>query len=113
MILDSFPPLVLMDEPGCTGCLVECRVIGGICGEQTNGGKKIRNDRLVGVAVPSHTHSDLMDITDLNGTLLHEIENFFVNYHQQYGKSFKVLNRCGPDEAMKLVKKAVKRKNIA
>ena len=36
--------VLLMDEPGCTGCLVECRVIGAICGEQSENGKKIRND---------------------------------------------------------------------
>src|SRR4051795_11571090 len=74
---DPLDVLVLMDEPGCTGCLVECRIIGAILGEQTEDGKQVRNDRLVGVAVPSHTHSDLEDIDNLNSALLREIGKFF------------------------------------
>jgi inorganic pyrophosphatase len=110
---DPLDVLVLMDEPGCTGSLVECRIIGAICGEQSEDGKKVRNDRLVGVAVPSHTHSNLKDIRDLNPTLLRETEKFFINYHQQYGKKFKVLGNCGPKEALSMVDKAVKRRKAA
>jgi inorganic pyrophosphatase len=110
---DPLDVLVLMDEPGCTGCLVECRIIGAICGEQAEDQKKVRNDRLVGVAIPSHTHSNLKDIADLNPALLQEVEKFFINYHQQYGKKFKVLGHCGPKEALKMVKKAAKRRSAA
>jgi inorganic pyrophosphatase len=110
---DPLDVLVLMDEPGCTGCLVECRIIGAICGEQVEGGKKIRNDRLLGVAIPSHTHSDLQQIGDLNPSLLEEIGKFFVNYHEQYGNKFRVVGHCGPKEALKMVKKAIKRKKAA
>ena len=106
---DPLDVLVLMDEPGCTGCLVECRVIGAICGEQSEDGKKIRNDRLLGVAVPSHTHSNLKHIDDLNTMLVREIDKFFVNYHQQYGAKFKVVGHCGPKQALKMIKKATKR----
>ena len=105
---DPLDVLVLMDESGCKGTLIECRIIGAICGEQSHDGKKIRNDRLLGVAVPSHTHSDLKDIDDLNSDLLREIDNFFVNYHQQYGEKYRVLGHCGPKEALKMVKKAAK-----
>jgi inorganic pyrophosphatase len=110
---DPLDVLVLMDEPGCTGCLVDCRIIGAICGEQSDNGTKIRNDRLVGVAVPSHTHSDLQDIGELNPSLLREVDKFFANYHQQYGKKFKVIGHCGPKEALKMVKQGVKRKKAA
>jgi inorganic pyrophosphatase len=107
---DPVDVLVLMDEPGCTGCLVECRVIGAICGEQSEDGEKVRNDRIVGVANPSHTHSNLKDIRDLNQDLLREVDNFFVNYNEQAGKKFKVIGHCGPKEALQTVRKAVKRK---
>jgi inorganic pyrophosphatase len=110
---DPIDVLVLMDEAGRTGCLIECNVIGAICGEQLEDGKKIRNDRIVGVAIPNHTHSDLKDISELNPTLLREVEKFFVNYHQEYGKKFKVLGHCGPKEALKMVKKAMKRRKAA
>jgi inorganic pyrophosphatase len=110
---DPLDVLVLMDEPGRTGCLVECRIIGAICGEQSDGGKRMRNDRLIGVAIPSHTHSNLKKIDDLNPSLLREIDNFFVNYHQQYGNKFKVVGHCGPKEALKMIKKAAKRRKAA
>src|SRR3954447_16499854 len=110
---DPVDVLVLMDEPGCTGCLVECRVIGAICGEQSEGGEKVRNDRIVGVANPSHTHSNLKDIRDLNQDLLREVDNFFVNYNKQAGKKFKVIGHCGPKEAIQMIRKAVKRKKAA
>jgi hypothetical protein len=34
-------------------------------------------------------------------------------HHQQYGKKFKVLGHCGPKEALKMVKKAAKRRSAA
>jgi inorganic pyrophosphatase len=111
---DPIDALVLMDEAGCTGSLVECRVIGAIRAEQTTkDGDKIRNDRILAVANPSHTHSDLNDIQNLNQSLLREIEKFFVNYHAEYGEKFKVLGHCGPKDALKLVKKAMKRQSAA
>ncbi len=110
---DPLDILILMDEPGCTGCLIDCKVIGAICGEQSENGKKIRNDRLLGVAVPNHTHSDLDDIEDLNPNLLNEIERFFVNYHQQYGTKFKVLGHAGPQKAAKMIERSVKRRKAA
>jgi inorganic pyrophosphatase len=47
-------------------------------------------------------------IDDLNEELLHEIEKFFINYHENDGASFKVLACKGPDAAAKLLKKSLK-----
>jgi inorganic pyrophosphatase len=47
-------------------------------------------------------------LQDLNGTMLKEIEQFFVNYNKEKGKKFRVLGRKGPQEAMKLLKKSLK-----
>jgi inorganic pyrophosphatase len=112
---DPLDALVLMDQAGCTGALVDCRVIGAILGEQTSKDepKPVRNDRILAVAIPSHTHSDLDDIEQLNSTQLRELESFFCNYHQQYGEKFKVLGRCGAKEALKMVKKAIKKQDAA
>jgi inorganic pyrophosphatase len=70
---DPLDALVLMDEPGTMGCVVDCRVVGAILGEQTEGKKKLRNDRLIVVAIPSHTHADIKRVTDLNSALLEEL----------------------------------------
>ncbi|HVU53118.1 MAG TPA: inorganic diphosphatase [Polyangia bacterium] len=106
---DPVDALVLMDEPGTTGCLVACRLIGVILGEQGEKGKRIRNDRLLAVAIPSHTHGDLEHVDDLNRNLLEELETFFVNYHSQYGETYRVLGCKGPRAAWKLVKEGERR----
>jgi len=105
---DPLDVLVLMDEAGTPGCVVDCRPVGIIEGEQRKGGKTTRNDRLIAVALPCRTDSDLRDIRDLNRTRLEEIEAFFVNYHQAYGRKFKVLGRHGPAKAIKAIKKALR-----
>ena len=47
---DPLDVLVLMDEPAFPGCLLLARLIGVIEGEQIDGKKRIRNDRIVAVA---------------------------------------------------------------
>ena len=46
---DPLDVLVLLDEPAFPGCVVPARLIGILEAEQTQGGKTIRNDRLVAV----------------------------------------------------------------
>ncbi len=104
---DPVDVLVLMDQSVFTGCLVQCRLVGVIEGEQREDGKKERNDRLLAVAKSSHTHSDIHSIKDLNESLLREVESFLVNYHSNDGKEFKVLGCKGPDAAVKYLKKAL------
>jgi len=103
--------LVVMDLPVFTWCVVPSRLIGVIEAEQTEDGKTERNDRLIAVAAHSRDYSDVNNIKDLNDNMLKEIEQFFVNYNKEKGKKFKVLGRQGPREALKLLKKSLKRKS--
>jgi inorganic pyrophosphatase len=105
---DPLDVLVMMDEPARTGCLVECRIIGAIRGEQTEKGRKVRNDRLLGIAIPSRAHSDLKNIRDIHPILLSEVETFFVNYQQEFGVKFRVTGRVGPREALRIVRSSLK-----
>lgn len=105
---DPLDALVLMDEPATAGCLVICRLIGVIEGEQRDDGHWIRNDRLLSVAEPSHTHSNLKTIKDLNDTLLNELEEFFVNYHELEGKKYRLIACRGPRHARELLNGAIK-----
>jgi inorganic pyrophosphatase len=41
--------LALMDEPGAVGCLLQCRVVGIIEGEQGKKKEAERNDRIVAI----------------------------------------------------------------
>ena len=105
---DPLDALVLMDEPATPGCLVVCRLIGVIEGKQRDNGRWIRNDRLIAVAEPSHTHGNLKKLKDLNGTLLKELEEFFVNYHALEGNKYRLIGCNGPKHAQALLDGAIK-----
>jgi inorganic pyrophosphatase len=110
---DPIDVLLLMDQPAFPGCVIESRLIGVIEAQQTEDGKTERNDRLIAVATENHSYSDLTDLNDMNKTLLDEIGQFFVNYHQARGSKFKVLDLSGPKQAYRLLKKAVMQKKAA
>ena len=102
---DPLDVLVLMDEPAFVGCLVESRLIGVIEAKQKEDGKTERNDRVIAVAAESHTHSGIKKLSDLDSTLVKEIEHFFISYNAERGKKFKPIARRGPKQARRLVKK--------
>src|SRR6267154_1069256 len=70
---DPLDILVLMDAPAHVGCLIEIRLIGIIEAEQTEDGKTVSNDRLVGVAVHSYQHEDITSIDEVSKTLLSQV----------------------------------------
>ena len=105
---DAIDVLLLMDEPAYPGCLVSARLIGVIEGEQLDGKKKIRNDRLVAVAEANHMYANIRTLKDLPSKWLEELQVFFVNYHNLEGKKYKLLGCKGADAALTLIKKAQK-----
>ena len=100
---DALDVLILMDEPAFVGCQIEIRVIGGIEAEQTEDGKTVRNDRLIAVAVESHSFKRVRDLAEINRRLLDEIEHFFVSYNQIKGKVFEPARRSGRARAKALI----------
>jgi inorganic pyrophosphatase len=105
---DPIDVLLLMDEPAFPGVLVPSRLIGVIEGEQVDGKKRIRNDRLVAIADANHMYANVRKLNDLPKQFLRELEDFFVNYHQLEGKKYKLLGCKGIAEAQTLIKKAKK-----
>jgi inorganic pyrophosphatase len=101
---DPVDVLVLMDEPAFPGCVLTCRPIGVIEGEQGEKKKKERNDRIIAVEQDAHSWSDVKTIDDLDKKFGRELEEFFVNYHRLSGQKYRVLGLKGPDQARKLVK---------
>jgi inorganic pyrophosphatase len=101
---DPIDVLVLMDEPAFPGCVLACRPIGVIEGEQLEKKKKIRNDRIVAIEQSAHSWADIKTVDDLGKEFSRELEEFFVNYHRLSGKRYQVLGLKGPDRARKLVK---------
>ena len=101
---DPIDVLVLMDEPAFAGCVLSCRPIGVIEGEQGDKKSKERNDRIVAVERDAHSWADVKTINDLGKQFARELEVFFVDYHKLTGKPYRVLGLKGPDQARKLVK---------
>jgi inorganic pyrophosphatase len=107
---DPVDVLVLMDEPAFAGCVLSCRPIGVIQGEQGDKkkNKKIRNDRIVAVEQDAHSWADIKTIDDLGKEFCRELEEFFVNYHRLSGEQYKVLGTKGVGQALKLVKSGMR-----
>ena len=102
---DPIDVLVLMDEPAVPGCLVPCRIIGVIEGEQRDKNKKDkeRNDRIIAVAHQNHSWADIKKINDLGDRFCQELETFFVDYHKLSDEEYRVIGAKGPKTAYKLI----------
>jgi inorganic pyrophosphatase len=108
---DPMDILVLMDAPAHVGCLLDVRLIGLISAEQVQDREKETNDRLLGAAVHSYNHESVETIDDLGRSMLSQLEEFFVSYNKQRGKTFKITGTAGPNKAIKAVKQGMKRQS--
>jgi inorganic pyrophosphatase len=105
---DPLDVLVLMDGPAYPGTLVAVRLLGVIEAEQSDGnGEPYRNDRLIAVAEGSTERGDLRHLSDLDDSLLTQIEAFFETYEKLTGKSFRPLGRRGERVARRLLDEAI------
>jgi len=105
---DPVDVLVLMDEPAFPGCLLRCRVIGVIEGEQGKKKRRTRNDRIVAVEEENHSYAHAKHIKDLGKEFVEELEEFFVNYHELSGKKYRILDVRGPREAKRRIESGVR-----
>lgn len=105
---DPTDVLVLMDEPAFPGCLLKCRIIGIIEGEQGSKKDKERNDRIVAIEQDNHSFADIRHVKNLGKAFLEELEEFFVNYHALSGEKYRILDAKGPGEARKRLKDGIR-----
>lgn len=101
---DPLDVLVLMDEPAFPGCRLTCRPVGIIEGEQGDKKDAERNDRIVCVERGTHSYTHIRHIDDLGKPFEKELEDFFVNYHELVGKTYRILAVKGPAQARREVK---------
>ncbi len=106
---DPMDILVLTDAPTFPGCLVESKVLGIIKVEQEKDGKKVRNDRVIAVQSDSRMYSSANNIDELPEGLVKEIINFFASYNNLSKDVFNPLGNDGPDVAIALIKKSIKK----
>jgi inorganic pyrophosphatase len=100
---DPVDVLVLMDEPAFPGCVLKCRIVGIIEGEQIDKKGKLRNDRVVAIEKENHSFADIKHIEDLGKTFLRELEIFFENYHELSERQYRIIDVKGPKQARKRV----------
>jgi inorganic pyrophosphatase len=105
---DPLDVMILMDEPAHVGCVLQVRLVGVIEAEQTEDGKKVINNRLIGVAVHSYNHEHIRSISEINKPIIDQVGEFFVTYNKSRGKKFKVTGTHGPGRAVKLVDAGIK-----
>ena len=102
---DPLDMLVVMEEPAFPGCLISVRLLGVLEAMQKGKGKKIRNDRLVGVSDCSILYKSIKKLDDLNKSMVQEIENFFIDYNKHEGKEFSPIGWKDKKKALNLIVK--------
>ncbi len=107
---DPVDVLVLMDEPAFPGCLLKCRIVGIIEGEQleNKNKKKVRNDRVVAIELANHSYAHVKHLKDLGKKFVRELEEFFVNYHKLSDTHYRILDVRGPNEAERRIKVGIR-----
>ena len=106
---DALDVMVLVEEPSFIGCLMQVRLIGVITGRQTEKGKTIRNDRLLGVPETKVNKPAVRDIGDVDPARLEQLQHFFVSYNLVQGRKYKPGKPQGPAAAQRLVRAAMAR----
>ena len=103
---DPLDVLVFGDEPLPIGTRVEVRIIGVIEAEQRNTPDEPpkRNDRILGVAEPSHRFRSCRTLDDIGAPALEAIESFFVLYNRLRGRRFDPLGRREAETAIALIR---------
>jgi inorganic pyrophosphatase len=104
---DPLDVMVLADEPGCVGTLTDIRLIGVINAQQTEDGETEENDRLLAIPVHAHSHRNIMNVKELDRSIIEQIESFFLSYTKLQGKKFKVKGCSGPRHAVQLVEQTM------
>ncbi|MEI9943322.1 MAG: inorganic diphosphatase [Chitinophagaceae bacterium] len=102
---DPIDIMVLSEFTSFPGCVMDCRIIGCIQAEQSEGDKMIRNDRFLGVPEQSAVFENVISIEDTPPTLIMEMEDFLSTYMQKEGKDFRLLGKLDAADAFSLLKK--------
>jgi len=106
---DPLDLLILTDSPLFVGCLVQTKLLGVLIAVQSEGGKTIRNDRLIGVAVTEASPALYETLDDVPSVRLAEIEHFFISYNRVHGREFKPIRLGDQRTAERAVRAAQSR----
>jgi inorganic pyrophosphatase len=106
---DPLDVVVISEVSVFAGCVVDCRIIGGLkVVQEERQGKKMRNDRLIAIPEVSQRYAQVNTLRDLPKTALGQIVAFFTSYNEQAGKKFNVLEKLSVAKAFKIIEKSRK-----
>ena len=103
---DPLDIMIISEFQSFPGCMITCRIIGGIKAKQTEKEKtgKIRNDRFIAVPVASLLFQKILDVKDLPDKMIGELQDFFVFYNKIRGVIFTPIAVLNSKSALKLIK---------
>lgn len=97
---DPLDAMVLLDAPTCPGAVVAARPVAILRASQKGPrGRRVRNDRLVCVALADRTKKDVEDVGDLPARMREELEAFFAAAVAFEEKDLALLGWGGRSEA--------------
>ena len=105
---DPLDVLIIHDAATYPGLVLTCTPIGILEVEQTEKGKKERNDRVFAVPDQSPFEADLKDIRELPRRAKEELEKFFQATDALEPKILKFLGWKGPARAQQTIRKLSK-----
>lgn len=103
---DPIDAMLLFDSPTWPGIVIGSRIIGiGRLTQRDEKGKRIANDRVIGVPAEDHRHDDVRQLTKRTR---HELEHFFVDVAAMTHKQVIVEGWDGPKKASRAVEAAAR-----
>lgn len=103
---DPLDVIVISEVSAFSGCVIDCRIIGGLkVMQQEPGGEKMRNDRLIAIPEVSQRYAEVNAMRDLPKTVLEQVIAFFNSYNEQAGKKFDVLEKLSAAKALQIIEK--------
>lgn len=97
--------LVISEFKSFPGCIMDCRIVGCIEGDQRIEATTFRSDRFLAVPEQSIVFENVISIEDIPSTLITEIESFFVNYMHGEGKELNLMENLNASQAISLLSK--------
>jgi inorganic pyrophosphatase len=105
---DPLDIMIISEFNSFPGCMITCRIIGGIKAKQLEKEKKkaVRNDRFMAVPVQSSAYEKINDIKDLAKKTIKDIQHFFINYNELEGRVFTPIDLLNSTSAMKTIEES-------
>jgi len=102
---DPLDAMIISEFSSFTGCKMKCRLAGVLLAEQTEGRKKVRNDRYFFIPDESIIFSQVSSMKQLGNKHNEQLKDFFVNYNRAEKKLFTPLQMIAPGKGAKLLEK--------